>query len=59
MRFVRFGVETAPTDWALILALAQTLTGRRLREFNGAGSTDILWRNPDGETAIWNMNGTA
>ena len=38
------------------------LTGRGLLEssrtgdFNGAGRTDILWRNMDGQAAIWDMN---
>ena len=41
------------------------LMGRRLLEssrtgdFNGAGRTDILWRNMDGQAAIWDMNGNS
>jgi hypothetical protein len=26
-------------------------------DFNGDGITDLLWQYPDGETAVWLMNG--
>ena len=28
------------------------------RDFNGDGKTDLLWRNTNGDLAIWLMNGT-
>jgi hypothetical protein len=28
-------------------------------DFNGAGKDDILWRNTNGQVAIWEMTGTA
>jgi FG-GAP repeat len=27
-------------------------------DFNGDGKSDILWRDPSGNVAIWEMNGT-
>ena len=27
-------------------------------DFNGDGHSDILWQNTNGQTAIWEMNGT-
>ena len=29
------------------------------RDFNGDGNADLLWRDTSGNTAIWDMNGTA
>jgi FG-GAP-like repeat len=37
-----------PTSWSV------ALTG----DFNGNGMSDILWRNSNGDTSIWFMNGT-
>jgi hypothetical protein len=37
-----------PTSWNV------ALTG----DFNGDGKSDILWRNTNGDTSIWCMNGT-
>ena len=37
-----------PTNWTI----AET------GDFNGDGKTDILWRGPTGDVAIWFMNGT-
>jgi hypothetical protein len=37
-----------PTSWTV------AVTG----DFNGDGMSDILWRNTDGDTSIWFMNGT-
>jgi hypothetical protein len=28
-------------------------------DFNGTGMSDILWRNSNGDTSIWYMNGTS
>src|SRR6516165_10593472 len=28
-------------------------------DFNGAGTADILWRNTNGQVAVWEMTGTA
>jgi FG-GAP-like repeat len=28
-------------------------------DFNGDGKADILWRNTDGSTNIWEMNGNS
>ena len=35
-----------------------TWTVAGIGDFDGNGSTDILWRNPTGAVAIWYMNGT-
>jgi Subtilase family/FG-GAP-like repeat len=37
-----------PTSWSV------AVTG----DFNGDGTSDILWRNTNGDTSIWYMNGT-
>jgi hypothetical protein len=42
-----FGV--VPTSWNV------AFTG----DFNGDGRSDILWRNSNGDTSIWLMNGTS
>jgi len=42
------GAQVSP-DWHIA-----TIT-----DFNGDGTTDILWRNNSGAVAEWNMNGTA
>jgi hypothetical protein len=38
-----------PTSWNVAL----------VGDFNGTGTSDILWRNSNGDTSIWYMNGTA
>ena len=37
-----------PTSWNV------AVTG----DFNGDGMSDILWRNTNGDTSIWFMNGS-
>jgi hypothetical protein len=39
---------SVPTSWGV------AVTG----DFNGDGMSDILWRNTNGDTSIWFMNGT-
>ena len=33
--------------------------GRLLADNNGDGTSDLLWRNTDGSTSLWLMNGTS
>ena len=42
------GLGNIPTSWTIVG------TG----DFNGDGNTDLLWRDIDGDVAIWFMNGT-
>ena len=37
-----------PTSWTIA----------EVGDFNGDGYSDILWRNTNGDVAIWFMNGT-
>ena len=30
---------------------------QQIADFNGDGKSDIVWRHPDGRTAIWLMDG--
>jgi hypothetical protein len=38
---------------------AKRLRDLRLKDFNGEGMSDLLWRDTSGDTSIWFMNGTA
>ena len=42
-------VATVPTDWKI-----QDGAG----DYNGDGKSDLLWRNDNGQVAIWQMNGS-
>ena len=41
-------VGSAPTNW----------TVQGTGDFNNDAKTDVLWRGPAGEVALWMMNGT-
>ena len=39
--------------------VAVRLCASRVRDFNGSGTSDILWRHTSGSVALWLMNGPA
>ena len=43
------GLGNVPTTWSIVQ------TG----DYNGDGTSDLLWRDNLGNTSIWFMNGTA
>ncbi len=59
---VRSGAITIISDAASshdTISLSGTGKASVRRDFNGDGKSDILWRGPAGEVAVWLMNGSA
>ena len=59
---IRNGAITITSDAASspnTISLSGTGKASVRRDFNGDGKSDILWRGPAGEVAVWLMNGSA
>ena len=59
---IRNGAITIISDAASshdAISLSGTGKASVRRDFNGDGKSDILWRGPAGEVAVWLMNGSA
>ena len=46
--FIHLDLGIVPTNWQIA----------RVGDFNGDGSADILWRNSNGDTNLWDSNGS-